>query len=261
MLMTQAVTQPTFTAHNIRLDDGRPTKPDAPYTMNSYPWFISARNILNLVFPYDKSKFKIVDLGCLEGGYSVEFARMGFDTLGIEVRNSNIDCCNFVKSNVDLPNLSFNQDNVMNIDNYGMFDAAFCCGLLYHLDRPKSFLEKLASQTKRLLIIQTHFSLSREVSSRFSLSPLTTNEGLPGRWFSELPPDISEEQRDLARWSSFHNNSSFWIQREHLISLIYDLGFNTVFEQFDSHAPSIATELVNEYEGFLRGTFVGIRNS
>ena len=32
-----------FTAHNIRLDDGTFTKPDA---MEAYPWFISARRIL-----------------------------------------------------------------------------------------------------------------------------------------------------------------------------------------------------------------------
>ncbi len=254
------MTQPTFTAHNIRLDDGRLTMPGAPVTWESYPIFKSARDILNLVFPADKANLKIVDLGCLEGGYAVEFARMGFDLLGIEVRSSNIECCNFVKKNVDLPNLNFVQDNVMNIARYGDFDAAFCCGLLYHLDKPKAFLEQLASKTKRLIILQTHFSLSHG-SSRFNLSPLTVNEGLPGRWFGEFSANLTSEQRDLARWSSFHNNSSFWIQREYLISLIYDLGFNTVFEQFDSNAPAIATTLVNEYEGFLRGTFVGIRNS
>jgi hypothetical protein len=37
-------------------------------------------------------------LGCLEGGYSVELARLGFrEVVGIEVRKANFDKCRFVK--------------------------------------------------------------------------------------------------------------------------------------------------------------------
>jgi hypothetical protein len=39
-----------FTAHNIRLDDGTHTKPDyGEYSMEAYPWFVSARRILETV--------------------------------------------------------------------------------------------------------------------------------------------------------------------------------------------------------------------
>lgn len=250
-----------FTAHNIRLDDGRVTRPGpGAATMEAYPRFISARNILNLVYPGEKKGLRIVDLGCLEGGYAVEFARMGFDSLGIEARASNFECCDFVKKNVDLPNLKFARDNVMNIGEYGMFDAVFCCGLLYHLDQPKAFLEQLASQTKRVIILNTHFSLSHVESSNYTLSPPTMNEGLPGRWFGEFSPETPPEKIDALRWSSFHNTLSFWPQREYLIELIYRLGFDTVLEQFDDQRPNIASSLTNEYEKVLRGTFVGIRN-
>ena len=34
----------------------------------------------------------------------------------------------------------------------------FCCGLLYHLDKPKEFLDTLSAVTTKLLILQTHFS-------------------------------------------------------------------------------------------------------
>jgi hypothetical protein len=56
--------------------------------METDPRFVSARRVLETVFPGDKSKFRIADLGCLEGGYTVEFARMGFQALGLEVRDS-----------------------------------------------------------------------------------------------------------------------------------------------------------------------------
>ena len=259
-MMASKMETPKFTAHNIRLDDGSYTIPERSESVDQSRWFVSARNVLNLVFPSDRQKYRVVDLGCLEGGYSVEFARMGFDTLGIEVRDLNMQCCEYVKKNVDLPNLRFAKDDVMNISNYGEFDAAFCCGLLYHLDRPRAFLEQLAKQTRRLVIVQTHFSIaSEEKRTDFVLSPIALNESLKGRWYTEFPEHLPLEQRQGQRWSSFENDSSFWIQREHLIGLIYDLGFNTVFEQFDWLAPNIAEQLENRYASFLRGTFVGIK--
>jgi hypothetical protein len=72
----------TFTSHNIVLDDGVLTRPESKLTISEEPWFKSAKRALEMVFPGNKRKFSIVDLGCLEGGYSVEFARMGFNALG-----------------------------------------------------------------------------------------------------------------------------------------------------------------------------------
>lgn len=95
---------------------------------------------------------------------------------------------------------------------------------------------------------------------RFNLSPITTNESLRGRWFSEFAPETSMDDRQNLRWASFENSKSFWVQRKNLIGLIYDLGFHTVFEQFDSFGPQIPQKLDENYASFLRGTFIGIRN-
>ncbi|WP_156946826.1 class I SAM-dependent methyltransferase, partial [Ectothiorhodospira haloalkaliphila] len=130
-----------FTAHNIRLDDGSFTKPEANFAIDSDPRLIAAGRILETAFPGKKDHLRIADVGCLEGGYAVEFARMGFQVLGIEVRQSNIDACNYVKSKVNLPNLMFVKNNAWNIAEYGEFDAIFCCGLLYHIDNPRQYLK------------------------------------------------------------------------------------------------------------------------
>jgi hypothetical protein len=71
-----------FTAHNIRLDDGSYTKPDEGLSIDAHPWFLAAKRVLDATFPGDKSHLRIVDLGCLEGGYTVEFARLGFQAVG-----------------------------------------------------------------------------------------------------------------------------------------------------------------------------------
>jgi 2-polyprenyl-3-methyl-5-hydroxy-6-metoxy-1,4-benzoquinol methylase len=79
----------SFTHHNIRLDDGTLTKPEIGFLLSESPWFLAAKRTLEVTFHGNIAGKRIVDLGCLEGGYTVEFARMGFEALGIEVRKSN----------------------------------------------------------------------------------------------------------------------------------------------------------------------------
>lgn len=271
-----------FTSHNIRLDDGTLTKPDVGRSIDAHPWFISARRIIETVFPGDKQHLRLVDLGCLEGGYAVEFARMGIQVLGVDVRESNILACNHVKSKTDLPNLEFVRDDALNIANHGTFDIVFCSGLLYHLDKPKDFLETLSTATKKLVILQTHFSTSdlcvrsrlpklvRKVLARmnvgksqvdrFVLSQMSENEGLAGRWFTEFSNKKTFNERESSKWASWDNRRSFWIQREYLLQAIQDVGFDLVMEQFDSLGPDIAESMIRGfYQQTGRGTFIGIK--
>jgi SAM-dependent methyltransferase len=274
----------TFTAHNIRLDDGTFTNPKQ-IQIESHPWFISARRVLETVFPGDKKHIRIADLGCLEGGYTVGFARMGFDVLGIEIRDSNLAACEYVRSKTNLPNLKFVKDNALNVAKYGAFDAVFCCGLFYHLDSPKQFLQILSSVTTKVLILQTHFSTNseRRVQSppvswwqklwgkkkaekrqpdKFNLSDLTENEGLPGRWFVEFENDELFHNREAARWASWDNRRSFWIQREFLLQAMQDAGFDLVMEQYDSLGSKIAQSMLQGYyQTDSRGTFIGIKTA
>src|SRR5689334_795574 len=175
-----------FTNHNIRLDDGTFTKPEVGVSMESYAWFVSARRILETVFPGDKTHVRLADLGCLEGGYAVEFARMGFQVLGIEVRDSNLAACNYVKSKTNLPNLQFVKDDALNIGNHGLFDVTFCCGLLYHFDKPKNFLEKVSAATTKLVIFQTHFS-----------TDASFKESRPPSWTQKLLAKAKTENHDV----------------------------------------------------------------
>ncbi len=274
----------SFTAHNIRLDDGSYTKPDG-VPMEAHPWFLAARRVLDMTFPESKGRYRVADLGCLEGGYTVEFARLGFQAMGLDVREANIEACRYVQSQVNLPRLEFVQDDVWNIEKYGPFDAVFCCGLFYHLDRPREFLNLLARVTRRVLILQTHFSqahdapsfihprrlrrlISRLVPLRntatttHKLSFLTTHEGLPGRWFPEYRNARAFRDRENRRWASWNNRASFWIQREFLIQAVRDAGFDLVFEQFDGLGDDIAREMtVGSYRTSGRGTFVGFKTS
>lgn len=251
----------SFTAHNIRLDDGTRTKPELGVTMDRHPHFISAKRVLSVIFPGTKSGIRLVDLGCCEGGYSVEFARMGFDVLGIEVRESNFAASTFVKQRTHLPNLAFVRDDVWNVTKYGRFDITFCCGLLYHLDRPVEFLRVISSVTSKLVILQTHFATD-EPNQKFTLSEALHQDdgGYLGRWFIEFDSDEAFQNREAVRWASWENRRSFWLKREYLLQAIVDSGFDICFEQFDSLGHISSSMECGYYKTDSRGTFVGVKS-
>jgi 2-polyprenyl-3-methyl-5-hydroxy-6-metoxy-1,4-benzoquinol methylase len=103
--------KPSFTAHNIRLDDGTLTRPEAGETIDRHPWFLAAKRILDATCEGPRNGIRVLDLGCLEGGYSVEFARLGYRTVGLDVRDVNIAACRSAQARVEVPDLEFVRDD------------------------------------------------------------------------------------------------------------------------------------------------------
>jgi len=252
---------PQFTAHNIVLPDGTMTIPGKPVLAES-DQAKAALRALDLIFPADARVGKrIIDLGCLEGGYTVEFARAGFDSLGIEVRDVNIAKCNYVATALGLPNLRFAQDDVRNVERYGQFDAIFCSGLLYHLDRPTEYLHTLAKVTTRALILQTHYATRRRpprwrTYPPYRISRLVRHEGNLGRWVHEYSPRAKQEKVEGAVWASFGNPRSFWIEKKHLLQTLREVGFPLVFEQYDFLTNIVADRYIHDNH---RSLFVAVR--
>lgn len=273
-----------FTAHNILLDNKTRTINNNDLLAEGSQCQSYIRLLNWLYKDCDKSKIRIVDLGCLEGGYTVEFARNGFQAVGIEAREQNIERCNYVAENLSLPNLSFHCDDVRNLDKYGEFDVIFCSGLLYHLDKPVEFIQQMGKLTKKILLLETHYAeekdyrydskntgvrskLAKKISPEtvqkadetkhnFHLSPVVENEGKRGRWFYEFSPDLSKDKMEAALWASYENPKSFWILKKDLLQTIKDSGFDMVFEGYD-HLGNIAE---NNYIKYLdRNLFIGIK--
>src|SRR5205085_226500 len=170
---------------------------------------------------------------------------------------SNFEACEYVKSRVQLPNLSFIKDDVWNVAKYGEFDAIFCCGILYHLDKPVEFLKVLSVLCRRTIIINTHIATETK-NENFPLGELAENEGASGRWLHEYDaasPDLDLEQY---RWTSWSNPKSFWLMKEHIAQTLHECGFNMIFEQFDFVGHNIAREMRSgHYATHDRRMFVG----
>lgn len=272
-----------FTAHNILLNDGEKTMGDRQTLMAESAMWTSIAQTLDFIFPKestDRSQLRVVDLGCLEGGYSVEFARLGFDTLGIEARQENLDKCHFAQSKLNLPNLHFVKDDVRNMGQYGKFDIVLCYGLLYHLDAPIAFLREMSKDTQKLLLLNTHFAPEQDLRYRFPLinnyilgplqkrfrflqtrqnyrlSPLTTHEGYRGRWYKEWNRRTPKNKIEKMLWASYNNNRSFWVCKKDLTKALHDVGFKHVFEQFN-YTGDIAPHHYTQFSS--RTMFVGIK--
>lgn len=251
----------TFTAHNIRFADGSVTMPEQNHLLADVPWCGGTKRLLNMIYGGAPQGKRIADLGCLEGGYSLEFARMGMEAFGIEVRQSNYENCLEVKRRAALPNLDFARDDVNNLPKYGMFDVIFCCGLLYHLDNPRAFIRMLGQQARDAVIINTHYApWDWYPMSVFTLSAIEQHEGHPGRWYFEH--DIATnntEALEKLKWASWENQRSFWPVKEALLQDIAEAGFDLVLEQYDVLGDILSNGTTKETMENHRGIFVGIR--
>ncbi len=253
---------PHFTAHNIRLDDGSQTLPEAGRTIGELPLFLSVARMLRTMFPGGLAGRSIIDIGCLEGGYATEFARLGMDAVGLDVRRSNIEACEWVRARVDLPNLRFVQDDAANLDRHGPFDVVFMNGLFYHLEHPRRMMESVGRNCRKAVFIQTHFTQPGDSAAvaHFGLSEMTEHEGLQGRWYHEhgdVPPDVLD--RDM-RWASWSNTRSFWLDKPDLLHLLALSGFDIVLEQYDQLGRPLAKRIrTGAYALQDRSLFAGIK--
>jgi SAM-dependent methyltransferase len=173
---------------------------------------------------------RVLDLGCLDGLFALEFGMHGADVVGMDIRQKNIDRCLVARDALHLDRIHFSVDDVRNlsVERYGSFDIVLCSGLLYHLDVPAVFdvIDQLYAVTTRLVIIDTHVSLSpRTAVHRAGRRYL----GNYSREHGELETDETKLGRVL---SSFGNDQSFVLSRESLVNYLARVGFSSVYEAF-----------------------------
>jgi len=274
-----------FIAHNIDLGNGKQTMNTGKAVLETTQrWKSIERTLRLMIRPEEFPNLSVVDLGCLEGGYSVAFARMGFKVTGMDAREDNLERANWVKQQLGLSNLNYVQDDVKNLSNHGPFDIIFCGGLLYHLDKPSEFIRLMHQNAKRLVFVHTHYSLAQDSfydnrlklsfaqraakkvfglpnyhyagKNDFRLSPLVSNEGYDGRWFYEFDAASSKKDIEKNAEASYSNHKSFWHTKPELLRCFRDCGFSGIYEQFDFIDESTGWDYTERYD---RGMFVLIK--
>ena len=181
---------------------------------------------------------RVLDVGCLEGGYTVTFARLGArESVGLDIRESNLQRCRFLQEQLGLDNVRFVKQDAKTVspDTLGTFDAVFASGLLYHLDDPVDFLRRAYDLTTDLLLLDTHvaspYAWAHACSDRLT-ARTWGDRSYAGRLMYDCPAHLTPEQVDRLHWASFGNATSFWLTEESLVQALWDVGFPYVSKAY-----------------------------
>jgi 2-polyprenyl-3-methyl-5-hydroxy-6-metoxy-1,4-benzoquinol methylase len=212
-----------WTAHGIEIREGLFTRAEDLYIP---ALLASLVDILRPFFTKPIDQMRILDLGCLEGGFSIELGRRGADVVGVEAREANFAKAIFARDALGLRNVHFVKDDVRNLNRgtYGTFDLVLCWGLLYHLDAHSvfPFIEQISNVCHGTAVFDTHVSVTEEFGAEYG------GREYAGRVYRETGTDEEERLRDP--WGSIGNGTSFWFTREALCEFLGTLGFPTIYQ-------------------------------
>jgi len=215
-----------WTAHRIHLGGGVHTIPaDEPADIHPL------RRVLQVVGDNAGKPFqelRVLDLACLEGGYSIEMALHGASVVGVEGRDINIEKARFAKEALGLANVEFVQDDVRNLsaEKYGTFDVVLVLGILYHLDTPDVFhlMSRVSEVCRGFAVVDTLTSTYARTSVEHG------GKTYWGHRWAEFPEGTTESGKSKFAWASLDNDMSFCFTVPSLLNMILDAGFTSVYE-------------------------------
>jgi 2-polyprenyl-3-methyl-5-hydroxy-6-metoxy-1,4-benzoquinol methylase len=172
--------------------------------------------------------FRMLDLACGEGVYSVEAALRGAEVLGVDARMDRMQDGADIGKRHGLSKLSFEQTDIRKItrESHGEFDAVLMLGILYHLDHKDIFpiLQNIYGLCRRALIIDTHIALKGDQQVEYA------GQAYRGHQVREHGDNDSEAQRKSRLLASLDNTFAFWFTKDALVQLLGNVGFTSVCE-------------------------------
>lgn len=216
--------------HNIRLAPGI-------HTAYCDDWYPEHRTITETIDRHLGGGYeakRVLDLGCLEGYFSLECAMHGAEVVGVDAKEINVQKCRFVQSVLDVPNVRFVLDDVLNVnqERYGSFDVVLALGLLYHLNDPFTFLAQIAELCAGFLVLDTLVALEDAPQTIEDWAPeLSDLREFPfggavyrGRLYREYQEGVTPEERELSTTASHTNDFATWLTEDALITALSDAG-------------------------------------
>jgi 2-polyprenyl-3-methyl-5-hydroxy-6-metoxy-1,4-benzoquinol methylase len=133
-------------------------------------------------FPQDFTGKTVLDIGCNAGFYSFVAKLRGARTvLGLDIYQDYIDQANLMKEILGM-DVEFRVSDGGELDaSIGQFDVVINTGVIYHLQDPMRFLNRMAAITKELMFLESEMLLDPEHSEY--------------AWFIE-----KEYERDGSNW-------------------------------------------------------------
>ncbi|KTD19050.1 TIGR04290 family methyltransferase [Legionella jordanis] len=167
--------------HNIHLPDGNQTAPD--HFLGDFPSFKWQK--IQHSIPQDLTGWRVLDIGCNAGFYSVELAKRGADVVAIDLDPHYLRQAHWVASQFGLEDkITFKCMQVYDLAHTDdEFDLVWFMGVFYHLRYPLLALDIITQKVKNIMVFQT-------------LS-------VPGTEEMQIPDDIGLEEREILKNPAF----------------------------------------------------------
>lgn len=188
-------------------------------------WFEPGNRLVDLFIQKCPNLDCVLELGNLEGGYTIQLSTYSKKVVAVEGRDFNIEKSKLILSLYNLKNVELVQANLESYDLQllGNFDAVFCVGVLYHLPNPWDLIERISKVTSRVYVWTRFANLQTHILN-----------GWGGTYYSE--GGINEPLSGMSAYS-------FWLTFEDLLKLIKNYFPNLdVIEKNDSYCIIYATK-------------------
>jgi tRNA (mo5U34)-methyltransferase len=108
-------------------------------------------------FPQDLTGKSVLDIGCNAGFYSMAArVRGATSVLGIDQVPHCLDQARLIRDILRLENVDFQQNDGHNLDEaFGTFDVVINTGVIYHLQNPMDFLNRMGRMTREMMYLET----------------------------------------------------------------------------------------------------------
>jgi tRNA (mo5U34)-methyltransferase len=139
--------------HNLHLPDGTQTAPDHPLgDYPAYKWQHLSGHI-----PQELTGWKVLDIGCNAGFYSIELAKRGAKVTGIDSDSRYLAQANWAARQYGLEDsITFREMQVYDLAHVEeTFDLVLFMGVFYHLRYPTLALDIVSQRVSRMMVFQT----------------------------------------------------------------------------------------------------------
>ena len=167
--------------HNIHLPDGNQTSPN--HFLGDFPFFKWDK--IKEAIPDDLTGWKVLDIGCNAGFYSIEFAKRGAQVLAIDVDVHYLKQAKWIAEKFNLSNqITFRHMQVYDLVSIDeTFDMVWFMGVFYHLRYPVLAIDIVSQKANNMMVFQT-------------LS-------VPGYEKMNIPEDIGFHDREILKNPAF----------------------------------------------------------
>ncbi len=201
--------------HNIHLPDGSQTAPD--HFLGDFPAFKWKK--ISASVPQDLSGWKVLDIGCNAGFYSIELAKRGAQVVAIDLDDHYLKQAAWVSEQFGLDDrIEFRTMQVYDLAHVEeAYDLVWFMGVFYHLRYPMLAMDIVAQKALKMLVFQT-------------LS-------MPGTEEMDVPADIPFSDRDILKKPEFPSMAfiehslagdptNWWVaNHQGIVSMLRSCGF------------------------------------